>query len=338
MTHRELTYQSSDGLSLFYRDYVNQQSADAPSDLTPVICLPGLTRNSRDFDDIVERLSKVRRVICSDFRGRGFSDHDSNLQNYHPTRYASDTVELLDELDIASAIVIGTSLGGIVTMVISHEHAERVAAAVLNDIGPELDPRGAMRIAQYVGATAPVKTWDDAVAGCRTNYESALPDLSEAAWIAHTRAGWREGENGIPQPDYDPEIRTALQTAGAMPQDPWELFDALLPIPVVLLRGELSDLLSAEITDKMLARKPERALHRGKELPPRIPADVPLPCATPSLASAVSVAGSAGTYSDLPCAVARRAPWRCGLARSPARRGSLARHLQTGPCVSATSA
>ena len=118
-------------------------------------------------------------MICPDFRGRGFSDHDPNLQNYDATRDASDTIELLDELGITSPVVIGTSLGGIVTMVIAHEHAERIAAAVMNDIGPELDPRGVMRIMQYVGAAAPVKTWDDAVASCRANYESALPDLTE---------------------------------------------------------------------------------------------------------------------------------------------------------------
>ncbi len=252
MAHRELTYRSSDGLSLFYRDY-----GDAQSHLTPVICLPGLTRNSRDFDDIAEHLSSEHRVICPDFRGRGYSDRDPNPQNYHPTRYASDTIELLDELGMANIIVIGTSLGGLVAMVMAREHAERIAAVVLNDIGPELDPRGIMRIAQYVGAAAPVKDWDEAVANCRTNYALAFPDLDDEEWIAHTRAGWREAENGIPQPDYDPEIRNALQSAGAIPQDPWQLFDALIPLPTALLRGEMSDLLSPQITEKMQARKPD---------------------------------------------------------------------------------
>lgn len=252
MTHRAATYRSSDGLTLFYRDY-----GDPESGRTPVICLPGLTRNSRDFDAIAEHIGRERRVICCDFRGRGHSDRDPNPQNYQPGRYAEDTIELLDALGIAQVAVIGTSLGGIVAMVLAHGHGERLAAVVLNDIGPELDPRGVARIAQYVGAPVSVQSWDEAVAQCRASYEIAFPDVSDARWIAYTRAGWREDDHGIPRPDYDPAIRNALQSGGVLQADPWKLFDALRAIPTLVLRGELSDLLSAEIVEKMQARKPD---------------------------------------------------------------------------------
>jgi pimeloyl-ACP methyl ester carboxylesterase len=252
MAHRERTFRSSDGLDLFYRDY-----GDAGSERTPVVCLPGLTRNSRDFVAIAERLAPVRRVLCPDFRGRGYSARDPSPENYHAVQYAKDTFALLDDADVSRTAIIGTSLGGIVAMVMTHQDATRIAGVVMNDIGPELDPRGVTRIAQYVGAAHDVGDWDDAVAQCRASYEAALPGLADADWLAHTRAGWREGPNGIPQPDYDPEIRSAMQSGRGLVDDPWSLFDALVPIPTALLRGELSDLLTAEITEKMVARKPD---------------------------------------------------------------------------------
>lgn len=242
-------YQSSDGLNLFYRDFGGQ------NDGTPIICLPGLTRNSRDFEDLANRLSDRRRVLTVDFRGRGFSDHDPTWQNYHPGTYIDDVWTLLDTLDIPKIAVVGTSLGGLCAMAMAAQQGEQLAGAVINDIGPEINPAGLARVQEYTGRLPPVGSWEEAAQQTREIYGHWLPDLSDDDFMALARRGFREDDAGVPQLDIDANIGKAVREVGAQKGDPWALFDALMDIPTTLLWGMMSDILTEDIIDKMKARK-----------------------------------------------------------------------------------
>ncbi len=242
-------FQSSDGLNIYYRDFGAQNEG------TPVICLPGLTRNSRDFDDLAHHLSNRRRVITIDFRGRGSSDYDPNWENYHPLTYVADVWTLLDSLKINRVIVIGTSLGGLCAMVMATQHLERVAGVVMNDIGPEIGPAGLARIQEYTGRLAPVTSWAEAAKQARDIYGHWLPDLSDDDFLRLARRGYREIENEIPRLDMDANIGRAVREVGPQKGDPWLIYAALRDVPVTLLWGVLSDILTADIIDKMTAAK-----------------------------------------------------------------------------------
>jgi len=244
-------YQSSDGLNLFYRDFGGQQ------DGTPIICLPGLTRNSRDFADLANALSDRRRVITVDFRGRGFSDHDANWQNYHPGTYVNDVWTLLDILDIPRIIIVGTSLGGLCAMAMAAQHGERLAGVVMNDIGPEIGPEGLARIQEYTGRMPPVTSWEEAAQQTKEIYGQWLPDLSDDGYKKLAWRGYRENDDGVPQLDIDVNIGRAVREVGPQKGDPWVLFDSLKDIPTTLLWGKLSDILTKDIVDKMTGRKPD---------------------------------------------------------------------------------
>lgn len=244
-------FKSTDGLNIFYRDFGSQNEG------TPVICLPGLTRNSRDFEDLAFDLAKRRRVLTIDFRGRGYSDYDPNWNNYHPLTYVADVWTLLDLLNIDRCIVIGTSLGGLCSMAMAAQQAERIAGVVLNDIGPEIDPAGLARIQEYTGRLSPVKSWEEAARQARDIYGHWLPGLSDDAFMRLAKRGYREIENGIPRLDMDENIGRAVREVGAQKGDPWQLFSALRDIPVTLLWGTLSDILTAGIIDRMKAAKPD---------------------------------------------------------------------------------
>lgn len=244
-------YKSTDGLNLFFRDFGSQ------NDGTPVICLPGLTRNSRDFTDLANYLSNRRRVLTVDFRGRGFSDHDPVWQNYHPRTYVADVWTLLDSLSIPKIIVVGTSLGGLCAMVMSAQQSERVTGVVMNDVGPEINPAGLERIQEYTGRMKPVATWEEAALQAREIYGHGLQDLTNADWDKMVRRGYRENAEGVPQPDMDANIGRAVREIGAQKGDPWALFDTLRDTPVTLLWGVLSDILTNNIIDEMKARKPD---------------------------------------------------------------------------------
>jgi len=244
-------YTSSDGLKLYYRDF----GAENPG--TPVICLPGLTRNSRDFEDLANYLSDRRRVITTDLRGRGFSDFDPNWQNYHPLTYVNDVWTLLDHLGIDKVIVVGTSLGGLCSMVMSATRPERMAGVIMNDIGPEINPAGIARVQEYTGRLAPVSSWDEAIEQTRVIYGDWLPGLSDEDWKKMAWRAYREGKDGVPRLDMDPNIGEAVRKVGPQKGDPWELFDSFGDMPVMVLWGVLSDILTKDIVDRMVARKPD---------------------------------------------------------------------------------
>lgn len=242
-------FESSDGLKLYYRDFGRDHAG------TPVICLPGLTRNSRDFEDLANYLSDRRRVITPDLRGRGFSEHDPEWRNYHPATYVQDTWTLLDLLGIDRVIVVGTSLGGLCAMAMSAQHSERIAGVVMNDIGPEINPAGLARVQEYTGRVSPVTTWEEAAAQAREIYGEWLPGLSDEDWRKMAWRGYRENAEGVPQLDIDNNIGEAVRKLGPQKGDPWGLFDALKDTPVLLLWGLISDILTEDIVDKMRSRK-----------------------------------------------------------------------------------
>ena len=240
------------GLKFFYRDSLT--SSD--SKLAPVVCLHGLTRNSEDFEDLAAHLKPTRRVLALDFRGRGRSDFDPDYRNYFPTTYAEDVVEWLDRLKIKSAVFCGTSLGGIVTMVLAGQTPKLFAGAIINDIGPEVSQDGIHRISQYVGKLKPAENWGDAIANVKVMFEVACPDADAATWDGITRRTYRIGAGGKPVLKSDPNIGKAFQELGGAPADPWDLFEKLGQFPLLALRGEFSDLLAPETFVEMAERVP----------------------------------------------------------------------------------
>lgn len=245
-------YASADGLRLYYRDY-----PAAVAGRLPVLCLPGLTRNCRDFEATALRLQRTRRVLSPDLRGRGRSQHDPQWRNYHPGTYLGDLALLLADAGVPRVVLLGTSLGGILSMLVATTAPQVPAAVILNDIGPDVDPAGAQRIASYVGRHAPVRSWADAAAQMREMYRVAMPDAEDADWLAFAHRSYTEVD-GVPRLDVDPGIGEAVRAApaGAAP-DLWPAFAALRPLPALAIRGELSDVLSAATFDRMAREKPD---------------------------------------------------------------------------------
>ena len=240
-----------DGLKLHYRDYPG--SADRP----PLLCLHGLTRNARDFADFAERYSPRFRVIALEFRGRGMSEHDPLPARYNPLTYVGDVIELLDGLEIDRAIFVGTSLGGLVTLAIAAMAPDRIAAAILNDVGPELGDVGLDHIRKYVGRGERFASWDEAAQAIERNQHAAFPNYQAADWLAAAHRHCRESEGRVVF-DYDPAIADAFNVAEATPKvDMWPLFMALARKPLLVVRGELSELLRPETLERMREAAPD---------------------------------------------------------------------------------
>jgi len=250
-TWQDRYFQSADGLRLHYRDY------PAAAGRVPVLCLPGLTRNCRDFETIAPHIQRARRVLCIDLRGRGLSQHDPNWRNYHPGTYVADVALLLADAGVERVIVLGTSLGGIIAMIMAATTPNAMAGAILNDIGPEVAPEGQKRISSYVGKSAPVRNWAEAAAQSRATNGLAWPDATDEDWLRIARRVYREVD-GVPRLDMDPMIGEAVRAApsGAAP-DLWPVFAALQPMPVLALRGATSDVLSQATFDRMAREKPD---------------------------------------------------------------------------------
>jgi len=253
---RDEYWTSRDGLKLHYRDYAGRD------DRPPVLCLPGLTRNARDFEALAERLAGDWRVIVPDFRGRGLSQHDPVTSRYIPPTYAADILQLLDELGIPEAVFIGTSLGGIVTMIVAGFAPQRIAGALLNDVGPELDKAGLDRIRGYVGKPLLFESWDDAADRLSAKYADVHPGYGRDEWLRYAKRVAHETPRGI-EFDYDMTIAepfNQMDDQAASAASAWPLFRGLAGKPVVILRGESSDLLSAEVAQKMIEALPDAEL------------------------------------------------------------------------------
>ena len=248
-------WNSSDGLRLHYRDYAG------PADRPPILCLPGLTRNARDFEPVADRLAGNWRVLAIEFRGRGLSQHDPNPANYVPHIYAADVLKLLDQLGIADAVFIGTSLGGIVTMLIGTTDSERIAGAVINDIGPVIEDAGVERLRTYVGKNAGWSSWAEAAEAAAERNRTVFPHYTTEQWEALARRLASERPDGTIQADYDMAISQVFaDNKGAPETDPWPLIDGLRDKPVLIVRGETSDLLSSESAIRMRDSLPKAEL------------------------------------------------------------------------------
>lgn len=253
--HTERRWTSKDGLSLYARDY----PAVGEREQLPVICLHGLTRNSKDFEEIAPIIAGWgRRVIVPDVRGRGQSDRDPNPNNYKPPIYARDVVEMMAALDIPRAVFLGTSMGGIITMALMALRPKAIAAAILNDVGPAVAPEGIARILSYAGKPVEIRSWDDATAYVRHTNGVAFPEYGDDDWMKFARRTFRD-RHGVPVLDYDPLItvplgkppsRLSLWLVGLM-------FRRLArKRPTLLIRGETSDVISADIAARMQRMAP----------------------------------------------------------------------------------
>jgi pimeloyl-ACP methyl ester carboxylesterase len=260
---------SADGLRLHARDYAPASGEARP----PVICLHGLTRNARDFEDLAPHLAyQGRRVLALDVRGRGQSAWDPQPMRYQPAVYAADVLALMDALGIARAAFIGTSMGGLITLVIASLRPLAVAGAVLNDVGPELAPEGLARIAGYAGKGPEVSDWAGAADYARFLNAAVFPAYGPADWAAFARRLFVE-KAGRPVLDYDPAIAQAFKPPEGQPAPPapnlWPLFlglafapaptPAKIPRPLLLIRGGVSDLLAPDTAAKMRALAPHMA-------------------------------------------------------------------------------
>ena len=237
---------SPDGLKLYYRDYAG------PNDKPPVLCLHGLTRNSRDFAPLAETLAGDWRVIVPEMRGRGNSEYAKDTSTYTPPTYIKDVEALLAELGIEKFVAIGTSMGGLMTMLMTAKDASRIVAAVLNDIGPEIDPTGLAHIAGYVGQGRSFDTWMHAANSLRETHGASFPDYSIDTWLEMAKRTMVLGQNGRLVLDYDMGIADPFKSANDAPQpDLWPAFKALSDTPTLLVRGELSNLLTEQTQSRM---------------------------------------------------------------------------------------
>lgn len=247
-----------DGLALYARDYAPL----LPVTGLPVLCLHGLTRNSRDFEIVAPRIAALgRRVIVPDMRGRGKSANDPDPAHYVPAVYAQDVLKLLDVLEIPQAVFIGTSMGGLITMVMVTIAPDRIAASALNDVGPKLSSAGLSRIASYVGRVQPIASWEEAAEAIRAINGSAYPERldDDAFWAAFARRTFHAREDGRLELDYDPHIALAFADfdEDAPAPDLAPFFQALAQKPMLCVHGAISDILTTEGVEHMRGLNPE---------------------------------------------------------------------------------
>lgn len=252
---RDIMVSASDGLQLHARDYGPTQG-----DRLPVVCLPGLTRNCRDFHDLAACLStgtaKPRRVVAMDFRGRGASGWDRDWRRYAPLVEMADVLDLLVAARIERACFVGTSRGGIVSMLLGAARPAAIAAVVLNDVGPEIDGRGLLRIKNMLAATRAPRSWEDAAIGLREAYAAHFPGIDAAGWEAFARKTY-DDRAGRPVRAFDPKLTRTLEAIDYNQPLPtlWPQFDSLAHVPVMVVHGTNSDILSRETVIRMQARR-----------------------------------------------------------------------------------
>ncbi|MAL80119.1 MAG: alpha/beta hydrolase [Sneathiella sp.] len=254
MTFSEHFYTSPDGLNLYYREYGTEEEA------CPLVCLSGLTRNSGDFHDFALRYSKTRKVYALDYRGRGKSDYDASYSNYNPQVYLGDIYAFLTQKNISRALFVGTSLGGLLIMALAGLAKQFIAGAILNDVGPEVDQSGGNRILEYVGKDVRFPTPEACASQHRESYIGAYPDLDAAGWqkVAGNTYTFDETARNY-RLNYDLALGKALaeQFGKGEQVDLWPFFRALDDIPLLAIRGALSDVLSAEVFARMQQENPK---------------------------------------------------------------------------------
>ncbi len=252
----DLYYTSRDGLRLHARHY--------PAPASPrrtLLCLPGLSRNARDFQRIAGILSSPaahrRAVYCLDYRGRGLSEYDPDWENYTPFMEALDVLDFITMHGLHDLAVLGTSRGGIIAMILATMRPGALGCVILNDIGPKLETDGLARIIGYVGRVPVPDTWEDAAELVRGMNVRDFPDVTDDEWQIVARQLFNDA-HGAPSHGYDPDLGKAITNLDLEggPPDMWPQFDALKNVPVLTIRGELSDLLSEETVNEMADRHP----------------------------------------------------------------------------------
>ena len=250
----DIHYESADGLNLFARRYGRR---DSPS---KVLCMHGLTRNHKDFEPLIETLSDSHDIIAVDQRGRGRSQWDPQPERYSVPTYVGDMARLLDLLGLREVGLVGTSMGGLMSMVMMHAMPERITGVVLNDVGPVLEKAGLDRIAGYVGGVTTVSNWEAAARLTEQVQEPAFPGYGPEDWMAFARRTWVEKAPGEITLDYDPAISQSLAAIKIGFKErfaAWRLFSKMKPRPLLVVRGEISDLLSARTAARMVKRHPD---------------------------------------------------------------------------------
>lgn len=256
----EIRFTVRDGLRLYARHY----RACAKSGRRPVLCLAGLTRNSRDFHALAVALSShaeaPRDVYTLDTRGRGLSEHDRDWRNYAVPVEMLDAIDFLVRTELHDAAIVGTSRGGLIAMVMAAVQPSLIGAVVLNDIGPVVETAGLLRLSGYVGRTPPPKSWEDAARITADINQRQFPNMTATQWLEFARQLYNETD-GRPVPSYDPKVARSLTVLeGPMPQL-WPQFGALANVPVMVIRGANSDILSEATVIEMARRHPALTSH-----------------------------------------------------------------------------
>lgn len=253
----EFSWTSEDGLELFAKSYGPESAG-----LT-VLCLHGLTRNHKDFEPMIAALPDKYRYVAVDVRGRGRSGYDPEPKNYAPPVYAKDMLRLIDTLGLKKVALIGTSMGGLISILMIRAAPDRVAGIVLNDVGPAVDKAGIARIASYAGKMPPVTDWASAAAAVKSVNGPIFPHYTDDQWMGVARRTYRETPDGKVQPDYDPNIAQSLGKVKPGPLTDfflWRVFGVTKKAPLLVVRGETSDILSPKTADLMIRRHPDARL------------------------------------------------------------------------------
>jgi pimeloyl-ACP methyl ester carboxylesterase len=248
---KDVFFPSADGrLQLYARDYAGEGPC--------LLLMHGLTRNGADFEELAGRLAGRYRVVVPDQRGRGRSQHDPEPANYVPVTYCADMLGLIAHLGLERPVLLGTSMGGLMAMMMGSMAPQRYRGLILNDVGPVVDPAGLARIASYVGVASEVSDWSGAAEYCRLTNGSAFPHYRDADWLRFAHRLFIEDAGGVPRLAYDPAIATGLagSNPSAVPVDLWPMWDALASLPILAIRGENSDILAAATLEEMGRRHP----------------------------------------------------------------------------------
>jgi pimeloyl-ACP methyl ester carboxylesterase len=250
---------AQDGLKLFVKTY---SPAEKKGARTPVLCLPGLSRNSRDFDELAEWLASpaggAREVITPDYRGRGRSGHDKDWKNYTLATETADILDIMTALNIEHVHVIGTSRGGLIAMLMGASRPGLLRSVVLNDVGPRVDPQGLVRIKRMLNEPLEPASFVEAAGMLKRMLEAAFPALSQDDWEAFAHRTFAATDKGLAM-DFDKKLARTLDPIeiDTPTAEAWQLFETLKPVPVLCLRAENSDILSTETISKMRRRHPE---------------------------------------------------------------------------------
>lgn len=250
MAYEEKRFKAQDGLSLYYRDY-----ATAASSQTPVLCLSGTTQNSKVYSELADRLAEDRRVLCMDWRGHGQSEYDADWEHYTYFTDRDDVLDLLGHEKLHRVIIIGTSLGGIVTMHIVLERPEAIAGVVMNDVGPVIGAAGRQRLHDNMGLPMLFDTFEEAAAAMKARAEAG-GTLSDTAWLERARRVFKQSDDGKVAPDMDPVYGRVFRER-KRPPDWWSSWEAMKTMPVLAVRGAISDILDEEVLAEMQRRKPD---------------------------------------------------------------------------------